>query len=361
MKNRFKADFAGNNYFIPLLIILTLVGIINAIQYYNFNTDMSGVTKFLSISIAKLIYNWYYLLLLLLLPVFYKTFVKRRYLDWWIYSILTLLLFLFFHQVVALIVDLLFLGKHTPKPLYELLVDNQAVWIDIVLYILFISALYLIEYKKVIHEKELRQARLEVKLLESRLTELRMKIQPQFLFKILYSIDGYVKTGKTDEANRLLSLLSEFLRTNIYETDSDFATLEDEISFLKLYSEIEESSGNSGLSLHVEPDTEKSGVKVPRFLIQTIIEEILKNSSISLQERNINLKVINSDSKCKLTIYTSLCTDMDIIKSSPLIRIAKDRLSKLYKDQYEILFNEKDGDLTEIIIELPCEIPDSEE
>ena len=75
-------------------------------------------------------------------------------------------------------------------------------------------------------------------LLENELKYLRSQIQPHFFFNTLNNLYS-LTIDKSDKAPNLILKLSDLMKYFLYETGKEFQILENEISHIKDYIEIE--------------------------------------------------------------------------------------------------------------------------
>lgn len=356
-KNNSIPDFALNytkNYVIPLLLILTLLAIFNAMQLFFFHTSASSIVKLLNTIFAKLLYFWYYLLLIFQISVYYKNYSDKKYYYWIFYNLISIVVFVAFHQVLSYSFDVFILKKRISKTIIDLLIDNPAVWIDIVIYILFLFLFYLLEFKKLIQEKELRQTELEMELVRTKLTELRVKIQPEFLFNTLNSISHLIGKKKNKEANRKLGMLSDFLRTTIYNTSTEESAISDEMKFLDLYTEIEQDAETENFSITSEIENTVSDALMPQFTIQQIVEEFVRSAKKCNSPVSIFLKIKKSGENIKLRIENKNPEIKNAVLKSDVIMYIQEQFGKLYGDAFN--FTTSDGEKEEIVITFPCRL-----
>lgn len=273
----FKAllDF---NIFIPLFLILTLIAMVYSFQvYYTVQTGAASPSILLRILLSKLIYCWYFSFLALVVQWHSKRirFARKIFGRWFLIHLITLVISFFIHEMFSLGVDTLIWGTKLKATLWYVLLNNPSVWIETLVYILFLLSFSLLEYRKISQENEVRCSQLEVQLIRSKLQEIRSKIQPTFLFNTLQTILVLIRTHRNKDANHILSLLSDFLRTTVYDNERDEISLEEEVRFLNQYLEIEKV--RSSHTLYIHEDIERSVAKaiVPNFILQPIVEELV--------------------------------------------------------------------------------------
>ncbi|HKO55257.1 MAG TPA: histidine kinase [Thermoanaerobaculia bacterium] len=115
-------------------------------------------------------------------------------------------------------------------------------------------------------ERERRSLELEARLAKEEVEQLRMKLQPQFLFATLRAIAGLVRTDPA-AADRMLVGLSGLLRRNLDFRERSSVTLAEELEFVDRY------LGLQGVPLRVELDDELLGVAVPPMFLQPLVDD----------------------------------------------------------------------------------------
>lgn len=112
--------------------------------------------------------------------------------------------------------------------------------------------------------------------IETELNFLKTQINPHFLFNTLNSI--YALTlKKSDEAPELILRLSEIMRYMLYDCNEDVVPLDQEISYLKNYLELEKfrKGKNNQITFEVEGDPE--GKVIAPLLLITFVENAFKH------------------------------------------------------------------------------------
>jgi sensor histidine kinase YesM len=115
-------------------------------------------------------------------------------------------------------------------------------------------------------ERERRALELEARLAKEGVEQLRMKLQPQFLFATLRAIGGLVRTDPA-AADRMLVGLSTLLRRNLDFRERSSVTLAEELEFVDRY------LGLQGVPLRVDLDDELLACEVPPMFLQPLIDD----------------------------------------------------------------------------------------
>ncbi|MBC7885764.1 MAG: histidine kinase, partial [Saprospiraceae bacterium] len=80
---------------------------------------------------------------------------------------------------------------------------------------------------------------LNIKMAESRFLNLRLQMNPHFIFNSLSAIQHLIVSNQTTKAYKYLSTFSNFLRSLLKFAESNFISIDDEIKMLNMYLELE--------------------------------------------------------------------------------------------------------------------------
>jgi len=125
-------------------------------------------------------------------------------------------------------------------------------------------------------EQKLREAQLETRLMEARLKTLEAELHPHFLFNTLHAISALLHRDPED-ADRMISRLSDLLRITLDRSGAATITLKDEIEFLQKYLDIERTRFQDRLTVRVQIDPDALDAEVPRMILQPLAENALKH------------------------------------------------------------------------------------
>lgn len=127
---------------------------------------------------------------------------------------------------------------------------------------------------------EVRQARELAHALaaaqHAQLAALRYQLNPHFLFNTLNAISAMIVTRRNDEAEVMTDKLPSFLRASLASDPTELVPLDQELSLMEDYLEIE--SIRFGERLHVEIDcsSDVCSAPIPSFLLQPLVENAIK-------------------------------------------------------------------------------------
>jgi sensor histidine kinase YesM len=128
-----------------------------------------------------------------------------------------------------------------------------------------------------LRQKDLEQARLAEALAEARLSSLKMRLQPHFLFNALQSINVLILDKQAEPASEMLSRLSILLRRSLDQDERQLVTVEDELETARNYLAIEEIRFKDRLLVETKFESGTRNALVPGLLLQPLIENAVKH------------------------------------------------------------------------------------
>jgi two-component system, LytTR family, sensor kinase len=347
------------NILLPIALVLLIVAFLSAAQdYFVFFKGIHSTWNFLRYYLSKLIYFFYFIPLVILLKFYSKKVLmkKMKFSAWLIIHSFTLVFILYLHQVISFTADKIIFSETYKSTFYMVIYTNPSVWGDFIIYILCTLGFSLINSIKKSRENAIDYSRLEMELARTKLFELRSKIHPKFLFNTLNTISRLIKQNQNREANRVLSRLSEFLRTTVYDSEREEITLREELAFLNHYLEIEKISFENEITF-IEKINEQTHLSlVPNFILQPIVENLLyqheycKESKIEIAVRTYK---VAEDIIMEIEFFHKVFSAKEFQTTSKAIEFAIDQLNQLYRDKYSLQLYSEQTDRLLIKIVLP--------
>lgn len=145
-------------------------------------------------------------------------------------------------------------------------------------------------------------ARLAIISRDAQLSNLSAQLNPHFLFNSLNNIKALV-IDNPKSARRAIDLLSDLLRTSLYNGEVTQVSLADEISLVKDYLELEKLRFEERLQFAVEVDNDLAAMQIPRLCIQTLIENAIKHGIAKRKDGGlITVKIEKAVSFVKITV-----------------------------------------------------------
>jgi len=149
----------------------------------------------------------------------------------------------------------------------------QVVWIGIVM-----AGIHAFAALDAARERELRAARLESSLARSQLQNLRLQLQPHFLFNALHTISAAMYDDPA-AADEMLDQLAELLRASLRTARSDEVPLGEELALLDRYLAIQRARFGDRLAVAIEVEPGAASLLVPSLLLQPLVENAIRHGS----------------------------------------------------------------------------------
>jgi len=154
-------------------------------------------------------------------------------------------------------------------------------WIRLLLALLAGAIIFLIVYLRIrkIRRTEAEKREMGRRVIELEQMALRAQMNPHFIFNCLNSVQHYILKKDAAGANFYLSQFAGLVRQTLENASKLLITLQEEITYLKHYIELERLQVNYPFdySINISPAIITSGLLVPNMIIQPFIENALKH------------------------------------------------------------------------------------
>lgn len=147
-------------------------------------------------------------------------------------------------------------------------------WFYVLIFVLSIGIAGLIFFFRIRYLQQ--KAKAKHKVLLSQLSALKAQMNPHFLFNTLNSIQALVLEKDIKNANYYLSRFSTLTRKILAASDSNDISLEEEISILELYLEMEKLRFGDDFKYEIK-NLADGYLKIPSMIIQPYVENALKH------------------------------------------------------------------------------------
>ena len=176
---------------------------------------------------------------------------------------------------------------------------------------------------------------------EAQLQTLRYKLNPHFLFNSLNSIQALFRENP-DQADLMITELSEFLRYSLKYNDRLMIPVKDEMDIINKYLTIEKIRYEEKLDFSINIDNNALHKEIPCLITQPLVENSIKHG---LYKDPSGIKIeIN-------ILYIQDIFRIEVINTGKLqsgwtygigLKNVVDRLENLYKDRFDFSITETD-------------------
>lgn len=175
----------------------------------------------------------------------------------------------------------------TPERIIKLTIRTpfyKAAWFWLLIGIILVSALIFFYWFRLNKQKQIFILETKAQLLEKEKTmvsyeSLKQQLNPHFLFNSLTSLSGLIVTDQ-DMASEFLDQMSGIYRYILKNGDHETVTLKEEIEFVKLYIDLQQTRFKRGLQVNVSIPGEYDHYKIAPVSLQNMIENAIKHNII---------------------------------------------------------------------------------
>jgi LytS/YehU family sensor histidine kinase len=187
--------------------------------------------------------------------------------------------------------------------------------------LLFLTAVYLIYRRQLNRQRQKSKQINELNL--SKLTAIQSQMNPHFIFNSLNSIQDLVLQQNATKAYDSINKFAALIRKIMHHSSSEFIDIEEELSILNIYLELELLRFKKDFSYQINSNN-ITDIEIPPMLIQPYVENALKHGLLhKAGEKNLQIDMILQNG-----VFTCIITDNGIGRKKS--QEMKDRQNKLY-------------------------------
>lgn len=228
-------------------------------------------------------------------------------------------------------------GQILSKQEIKILAYFFIVCITVALFRALISYFFFKE-KDLILENETKLSMLRELKTKAELNALHSRINPHFLYNSLNSIAGLVHTD-ADKTEHMALSLSKLFRYSINKEKSDWTSFKEELEMVKIYLDVEKVRFNERLNFSVEIDKELEEQKIPRFIIQPLVENAVKHGiAKSVDGGDIRVTISKNGKSTLIAVSDNGQAFPDDLIPGFGIQSIYDKLEILYNNKFEMNF-----------------------
>ncbi len=170
---------------------------------------------------------------------------------------------------------------------------------------------------------------------ESRLSVLQSKVNPHFLFNTLSSMVNLAHSDPDKVENMILDL-SDIYRMVLSLPESEMITIEEEISLVKKYLDIEKIRLGNRLKNNIHLDKTLNSFKIPPLIIEMMVENaVIHGISPKKEGGIIDINIYKENDKCNIVVKDNgIGIDENANSDGYGIYSVKNRLKIVYNDSH---------------------------
>jgi two-component system, LytTR family, sensor kinase len=222
-------------------------------------------------------------------------------------------------------------------------------------YASFVVLITLYRYYRTTRQREVRTAQLERGLAQAELRNLRLQLQPHFLFNALNTISSTMYDDPR-AADRMIGQLSQLLRLSLRKSNAQEVPLRDELDVLSCYLGLMQARFGSRLRTSIDAEPGTLDALVPSLLLQPLVENAIRHGNASrAMGGTIDIRV----SRAGTTLLVDVSDDgpgtpsgTDVFGNGVGLSATRDRLRLLYGAGHRFEAGNRDDGFA-VHIELP--------
>jgi sensor histidine kinase YesM len=184
--------------------------------------------------------------------------------------------------------------------------------------------------------------RMQEEQAQSQIQYLTSQINPHFLFNTFNSIYGLAIKEKAHQTANGMLKLSDMMRYMISETPNATIVLEQEITHIRNYIDLQKLRLASNVNLNVEISIESNAIKIAPMLLIPFIENAFKHGVNPDQESDIRIQLNEKNRNLYLHVWNKkvVTHSLNEVGFGLGIQNTQSRLQLLYPKQSELMIND---------------------
>jgi two-component system, LytTR family, sensor kinase len=214
-------------------------------------------------------------------------------------------------------------------------------------------------------ERARREAQLLKQLVEAELRALRAQVNPHFLFNSLNSVAALISMDPM-AAEEMIVRLAKIFRCVLTYHDRPFSSIEEEISFLQTYLEIEKVRFGDRLQVNFDVQQSVTRIAVPSLILQPLVENSIKHGlGPKVGENRLTITARRQLNFVELTVEDNgvganfIAKKPEATRSTGLgLRNVEERLQTVYGGHAKFSFESQPrvGSRAQILIPIPSAV-----
>jgi LytS/YehU family sensor histidine kinase len=194
-----------------------------------------------------------------------------------------------------------------------------------------------IEAEQMASEKENENLKTELSLLRS-------QVSPHFMFNVLNNMVALARK-RSDQLEPSLIKLSSLMRYMLYEADEDKVALEKEIDYLQSYIDLQQQRFGAKVQVNVSLQLPENGYEIEPMLLIPFVENAFKHGTGMISDARIDIELRAKQGLLQFSVMNKYNEEFEIKDASSGIGLTnvKRRLNLLYRNNYQLLINKKEG------------------
>ncbi len=224
---------------------------------------------------------------------------------------------------------------------YDLFGHLQGYRFNVIIVLVAGTATLLFRLQKITLQNKINKQELDlvtVKQLKTQaeLQTLQSKINPHFLYNSLNAIASLIHTD-ADKAEEMTMNLSRLFRYSINSSQESMCTVRQEIEILETYLAIEKVRFGERIKFIVNVDEDLYDSKIPRFLIQPLVENAFKHGLKNMVDNGLlEVRIAKNSSRIEINVADNGTDFPETLEMGYGLQSTYEKLDLIYPGNYEI-------------------------
>jgi two-component system, LytTR family, sensor kinase len=343
-----KFDRSQIRWYLALFAIFTAIGIFFTFHYYLGDAPLSAVS-FRHHLLDEMTGAWGAMVLVPFMVMFARRFPFKHgaVLRPLLYNVAGWIVYTLAHTTIESSLRYVLqplLGIHeTYTEIFSFLQEAAG---DAVYYSIDMAAIYLLV-------RFIATRDIETRLAQAQLENLRLQLQPHFLFNSLNAVSSVMYEDPA-RADRMLAQISDYMRHVLASGGVQEIPLDEELAMERMYVDIMQTRLERGLELAVRVDDDARGAVVPFMLLQPLLENSIRHGMGSSRERlDLAIGVGRRDGSVVITVSDDGLGYAPGERQGIGLTNVRERLERLYGSRANFEIAGRDGGGTLAVVTLP--------
>lgn len=190
-------------------------------------------------------------------------------------------------------------------------------------------------------------------LLNTQLNNLTQQLNPHFLFNTLNYLYGTALLENAQNTANGIDMMAEMMRYTVTGVQQTFVPLNDEVSFIKSYLQLQQlrMATASNLTVLADIDVPESNLRIAPLLLLPFIENAFKFGISTDHDARINLSIKLDTGKLTANFSNTIIPGRDNVKGTGNgIVSSKRRLALLYPDTHNLIISTTDKEYRALLV-----------
>ena len=238
------------------------------------------------------------------------------------------------------------------------MLPNYVYWLDvhILTYAMVVVAAWALGLHRQYRDRTVRTHMLEVELARAQLQFLGLQLQPHFLFNCMNAISELAHEAPS-AAERMLRQLHTLLRLSLERAGQDEVTLEEELTSLDPYFDIQRARFSEWLTVQLEIEPGARLALVPHLILQPLVENAIRHGlAVRSAPGTVGVRARVAGARLHLEVCDNgvgLAPTRTSFRPGIGLKNAKNRLTQLYGDDHRFELRSAEDGGTVVALEIP--------